>query len=149
MSILKNLDKALVDSKDDLLNRGSFVRTLADTLITPRLDRSRQKILGHQATGLVIGVTGPWGSGKSSVLNLTAAYLSKKKNVVAVVFNPWIYEGRNSLLDSFFAEVNSALEKSFWEHMSDISTEVEGYYGVLSFAAKGGESRGFFELYFH
>ena len=50
----------------------SFVRRLADALIDKSTKKSR---------GIAIGITGAWGSGKSSVLNLLCQHV--KDNYVA------------------------------------------------------------------
>ena len=65
---------------------------------------------------LVIGLYGPWGSGKTSVINLVENALSRKdgndKTGVSVVrFEPWNYLTAEQLLAQFLKEVGDALDK--------------------------------------
>ena len=67
-------DRPIADAAGDLLDRGSFANGLASTLSRPEavVDGA---IVGGSATGYVVGLTGEWGSGKSSILNLVAGKL--------------------------------------------------------------------------
>jgi hypothetical protein len=87
-------DAPIKTASEDRLGRASFVRQLARALI--RLDGS--------ASGGVVGLTGEWGSGKSSVLNLLEEQISidYKDNPIIVRFNPWLVSGRDDLIASFF-----------------------------------------------
>lgn len=65
---------------------------------------------------LVIGLYGPWGSDKTSVINLVENALSRKdgndKAGVSVVrFEPWNYLTVEQLLAQFLKEVGDALDK--------------------------------------
>jgi hypothetical protein len=50
-------DRSVSHKDDDLLERGEFIRRLGNALVAP--DNSR-------ATGVVVGITGEWGSGMPS-----------------------------------------------------------------------------------
>jgi ABC-type polysaccharide/polyol phosphate transport system ATPase subunit len=54
-------ERPIQSNTEDALERGPFVRRLADALVNAQTNK---------ATGVVIGITGSWGSGKSSILNL-------------------------------------------------------------------------------
>ncbi len=96
-------DEPIKTSTKDVLDRGPFIQRLCQALI----DSKTQK-----ATGVVVGVTGPWGSGKSSILNLAYEHLVKQDEPAVVVrFNPWLVSGRNELIGQFFAEFIGALNK--------------------------------------
>lgn len=56
----------------------------------------------------VVGVEGPWGSGKTSFVNLVLAEL-KTKDFIIVPFNPWNFSDQNELITDFFS---SLLEKA-------------------------------------
>lgn len=91
--------------RDDQLGRSSFARDLADAIvrITP-------------TEGLVIGLFGSWGSGKSTVLNFVGTYLSRIQGsgVPTVIrFNPWWFSGQEDLLRAFFDQVLAQLSKSY------------------------------------
>jgi predicted KAP-like P-loop ATPase len=54
--------------------------------------------------GFVIGVEGAWGSGKSSLVNMTLNELGNKEDGPHVVrFAPWLVGSRNELLIQLFA----------------------------------------------
>ncbi len=93
----------------DRFERDRFV----ESLITLLFDRT-----GHKARGFVVGLTGPWGSGKSQVMLYVEAKLRQQcytpasqagkaslnleRRVIVVRFNPWLYSGRDNLLRQFF-----------------------------------------------
>ena len=86
---------------DDLLDRRRFVERLASALIDP---------VTKKATGIVVGICGPWGSGKSSILNLLHEHIRKKyRDSVVVRFDPWLVSGRENLIADFFAELHGAI----------------------------------------
>ena len=62
--------------------------------------------------GLVVGVEGKWGSGKSSLANLALKALESEREAHRpriVRFSPWIVGNRNELLRQLFSELGSAL----------------------------------------
>jgi hypothetical protein len=60
--------------------------------------------------GFVVGLCGPWGSGKTTALNFTKAYLKKYNQelqnpdfaVTVVDFEPWLFSGSTDLISAFF-----------------------------------------------
>jgi predicted KAP-like P-loop ATPase len=59
----------------------------------------------------VVAITGPWGSGKSSVLNLLCEELKTRKPEPLIVrFNPWLIANRNDLISQFFADLVAGLK---------------------------------------
>ena len=65
--------------------------------------------------GTVIAINGPWGSGKSSLINLVRHHLSKsrKKDPLKIVdFKCWWFRGQEALTIAFFHELCSAMESS-------------------------------------
>src|ERR1700739_1468534 len=98
-----NLERPIGTGRDDRLLRQDFVARLLDALIEPE----------GRATGMVLGLTGPGGSGKSSILNMVAALAeARHPPTIVVTFNPWLGSSRNGLIHAFFAEVTAALEAS-------------------------------------
>lgn len=83
--------------KDDTLNRRNFAKSLALNI---------QNYFNRQNVNncLTIGLMGEWGSGKTSLLNMTEEYLNDSK-IKIIKFNPWIYSSYNQLVGQFFDEL--------------------------------------------
>jgi hypothetical protein len=95
-------DDPIQKIEDDELGRNKFVEELA------------QSILSREITeNLVISLDGPWGSGKSSVLNLLEARIKtvNPENTTLFRFDPWYFNSTEKLLQSFLDEINRILEK--------------------------------------
>ncbi|ACU72778.1 KAP P-loop domain protein [Catenulispora acidiphila DSM 44928] len=86
------------------------------------LDRARYaehlvKLLDRVADGddsSVLALIGPWGSGKSSVLEMATAHLRSgggEETWLIGECNPWAYADQESLILGFFAELRAALPK--------------------------------------
>lgn len=71
-------DDPISERQRDLLDRARFADRIAE-------------LIGKQPTmaGLVVGIFGPCGSGKTSVLNLLRTNLLEKESVLVRDFNPW------------------------------------------------------------
>jgi len=82
-------------------------------------------------------LTGRWGLGKSSVLNILAGKLSAMNDVVVVTFNPWLFKGRDELVVGFFNSLRGAIGRSRSERMRDLVTWIDRYWGALKFAGHG------------
>jgi len=130
--MLATIDKPITSFNQDLLNRQHFIKTLASSLVeTKSTDDGVQRC----STGYVVGLTGEWGAGKSSVLNLLAEYLGTLKGVIVVNFNPWIFKGHEDLIEGFFNELTSALGKSAKEKVHDLLGVVDRYRDAISAGA--------------
>jgi len=98
-----NVERPIETEGDDRLLRQDFVARLLGALIEPE----------GRATGIVLGLSGPGGSGKSSILNMVAELIEVRHPAAIVVsFNPWLASSRDGLIHAFFAEVTAALETS-------------------------------------
>lgn len=92
-------DNSKLAIKDDAFGRAGFAKRLAET-IAGRIDPSP----------LVISLDGPWGSGKSVVLEWLQDFLNKKE-VITLPFNPWRYSGEAELLVQFFYQLAEKIDK--------------------------------------
>lgn len=128
---LRSQDRPIIQENSDLLGRGPFVDRLVKSLI---------KVEGStvRATGFVVGLTGAWGSGKSSILNLLALKLGQTDRVVVVKFNPWLFNGRDQLLVAFFNEMKNALGRNAADDIKQLSKFLDQYQRSIDVTASTG-----------
>jgi hypothetical protein len=111
-------DNPITGREDDRLARLKPARAFANQLRT--LDASE---------GAVVGVLGPWGSGKTSFVNLARLDL-KDAGWTIVDFNPWMFSGAEQLVDSFFIELTAQLRVQ--SRFRDLADSLERYGEVFS-----------------
>lgn len=102
-------EKAIKSSEDDILGFGDFANTLADTLI-------------FAESSSFIGMHAPWGSGKSSLLNLLKSKIDETPEVKSLIFDAWDYENSNGMLPKMFSEIAKLIDdetvKKSWYKIS-------------------------------
>ncbi len=81
--------------------------------------------------GAVVGVLGPWGSGKTSLINLIRKELGKPPAVTVLDFNPWLFSGADQLVESFFIELSAQLRLKPGK-LEVIANEFERYGEVVA-----------------
>jgi predicted KAP-like P-loop ATPase len=91
-------DNPIRKPEDDVLGRAKVARSFAEQVLT--LDVTE---------GAVVGVLGPWGSGKTSFVNLARAHL-ESSSVAVLDFNPWMFSGAEQLVEAFFVEISAQLK---------------------------------------
>ncbi len=96
-------DRPLSDPNEDLFGHAPFANALA-------------KSIGRECPveGLVVGLYGAWGSGKSSTLNFLEQRLREQAEdeddaPVVLHFNPWWFRGQEELLKAFFSLFEGAV----------------------------------------
>jgi KAP family P-loop domain len=90
----------------DLLSFDAIAATVVDALFDDSLNP------------VALGVSGSWGSGKTTILNLIAAHVTARsdetgKTVLVVRADPWRYDPAVGPKESLIAEVLSALQAEF------------------------------------
>lgn len=96
-------DRPVSERSDDRLNRAPFAERVAGVL----------KDLPHAAS-LIIGIHGPWGDGKTTVLNLLRSELTKSELLVVRDFNPWRLKDEDAMLRQFFGILADAIGESLF-----------------------------------
>ena len=117
-SIINQGDAPITSLSEDRLGRRAFAQALAAEMITAPATR-----------GYVMGLTGPWGSGKTSILNMTADAIDG--DAIVVQFNPWMFSGTEALVSSFFAEIGRQLDKRD-SKLKAIADKLAAYGHLLS-----------------
>jgi predicted KAP-like P-loop ATPase len=106
-------DRALAASGIDRVGFQSVARRLAAALSSHASDG-----------GLVVGIEGKWGSGKSSLLNLIERELRElpeKDRPTIINFRPWLVGSRDSLLLRLFDEFSTGIDR-FQAEQGDTSS---------------------------
>lgn len=114
-------DEPIAGSHQDRFNRAPFAARIADT-IARRPDPS----------SLVIGVFGPWGDGKTSVLKMMEEQLGLHPDVIVLHFNPWHFQSDEQLIRGFFATLADGLERSLDNVKERIGKVLKDYGSLLS-----------------
>jgi hypothetical protein len=116
-------DSPLNNSSSDMLGRAPFAQRVADILI---------KL--PQGAGLVVGIHGPWGDGKTTVLNMIRNDLNQAANIAVLDYNPWRFTTEAGMLAGFFAELANTLRlklKSRAEELADWVERLGRYASVI------------------
>lgn len=111
-------DSPIGSLEEDRLGRRPFAEALAAEIMA-----------APAARGYVMGLTGPWGSGKTSILNMTMDALGG--DALVVQFNPWMFSGTEALLASFFEEIGKQLEPRT-SALKEIAGKLATYGHLLS-----------------
>jgi predicted KAP-like P-loop ATPase len=122
-------DDPISDPSDDLLDRASLAEALSAEIAALKAQH-----------GAVVAITGPWGSGKTSLMNLTAARLRNDPGVFGVVeFNPWLFSGAEQLAENLLSELAVQLRDQESKKdrarrvASSVTEKLLSYSGALSF----------------
>ena len=110
-------DNPISDDGDDVFKRVSVADAFAKQVLA--LDASE---------GTTVGVFGPWGSGKTSLVNL-ARQRFERARVPVLDFNPWLFSGAEQLVERFFAELSAELNL---RDLRAVGKALEDYGGALS-----------------
>jgi hypothetical protein len=94
-------DAALTNSEGDRFRRAPFAKAIAETLSSLR-----------DKTSIAIGIYGPWGDGKTTVLSFIEEALRNDGNMITMYFNPWRFGDEDELLHNFFQSLVGQLGKS-------------------------------------
>lgn len=129
-------DQPIGQDKDDELNRTPFVDEIVE--LVDRYTEADEKKDNHD--GLVIGLEGDWGSGKTSVLNLLEnRFQDKNERYVVQRLDSWLAMDRMTLAAEFFKTLGLAAVDAgtFLEGESYVKEKVLKLpKGILNFVKK-------------
>ena len=84
----------------DVLERNQSAKSIIDKLLETNTVNS----------SFTYGIDAPWGSGKTSFINLMKNHLELYKRIIIVDFNPWLYATEKDLVTAFFDELSKTLK---------------------------------------
>lgn len=118
-------DKPLTDPDMDRLHHAALASSLAESIC---------KMVPPD--GLVMAIYGPWGSGKSTLIEFIVHYLEQKakpEKPIIIRFNPWWFSGQENLIRHFFDQLYASFGSAFGKgvrklissvkHLSDLVAE--------------------------
>jgi hypothetical protein len=125
-------DRPIRSASQDRLDRRSFATRIAHVLAEK-----------NSTDSVVVGVYGPWGDGKSSLLEMIKEELQGRSDVVVVDYNPWFFSSdTESLTRSFFMTIGEALEQSGLFAKERFGSLLSKYGGLVPKFGKGIETIG-------
>lgn len=118
-----NSDNPITLRSEDLLERDSFCKQFA------------KSILRYQdVETLTIGLLGKWGSGKTSIINLTLQHIDNefvdepKRKPIIIKFNPWNFSDQNNLILQFFRILSINLKRKEYGKILNKTGEIIEVY---------------------
>ena len=127
-------DSEISKIEEDILSRSSLAENVY-----------RQIININSKKSFSIGITGEWGSGKTSFINLIKELVKKDKenhnDLIVCDFNPWLNTNTNSIVQDFFDTIESEISK----FSMDISKDIHRYGESVSNFDGSGNVKAFLE----
>src|SRR5690606_19870964 len=99
----------------DFLSRTNLANNLFNQITTIKSQKS-----------IAFGITGEWGSGKTSFINLIKRNFDNdknKNNYITIDYNPWLNINIESIIQDFFDSVESEIR----QHSLDVSKDIRKY----------------------
>ena len=122
MKELFSSDKPVVSKEQDRFQRYNFSERIAKTIVNkPNME------------GIVIGIYGAWGVGKTSVLNFIDEELNADDTILKLRFNPWRYNEEEALIRNFFYKIADLLGKELEKKKEKFGKLIAKYGSVTTF----------------
>jgi predicted KAP-like P-loop ATPase len=117
-------DRPISAKSEDRFQRWGFAKRVADTIARREDPR-----------GLVVGIFGAWGEGKTSVLNLITEALEEHKYVIAVRFNPWYFTSEAVLLQALFSTLAQGIGEKLPTAAERLGNALQKWGRILALAS--------------
>ncbi|WP_299846376.1 P-loop NTPase fold protein [uncultured Paracoccus sp.] len=104
-------DKPIEKPEDDKFGFDTFSSAIATSIAGNK-----------QPEGTVVAIHGPWGTGKSSIVNLIKHHLATEpeaKDIEVLNFNCWWFKGEEALALEFFRQLYGVMEQTDVEKAKD------------------------------
>lgn len=111
------LERELTDKADDTLNRANIAKQIASILDPIKPEKS-----------FAVGITSPWGNGKTSFLNFLILELKERDDrTIIIKFSPWYCKSKIDIISLFFDSLSDGLKP----YHSSINNQIEKYAKLL------------------
>lgn len=112
-------------AETDALGRNHFAKSLARSLISV-----------NTIDGLVIGIEGGWGTGKSTVVGFIKKHLAdfdSDAKPIVVEFNPWMVSNSGAMVEALVAQIAAALHVTLGaqEERLRVGEKLLSYIGLI------------------
>jgi hypothetical protein len=111
-------EKPIKSKEEDSYNRYNYSRIVA------------QKVSNnfHKEGSYVIGISGSWGSGKTSFLNLIDSEICEQNFNIKIFFKPWLSSSCSNIIIDFFSQLSNELSV----YIPQIKSKLANYADVVS-----------------
>ena len=107
-------DRPIETGDEDRLQRQPFAESIARQILSIPAER-----------GFTVAVSGEWGTGKTSVVNLVTEILENERSApVLFRFNPWLFSGTRELVRRFFRELGAQIGLRDLSGLKEVSKAV-------------------------
>ena len=118
-------DSPIQGEQDDLLNRSEFAKRIGQSILRMNAEN-----------GLCIGMFGPWGSGKTSIINMLLEEIRReeiqgKTIPVVLCFNPWNFTTEEQLIHQFFCMLANRFASSPEQAIKEIGDAFRNYANTI------------------
>ena len=120
-------DKPISGNSEDFLQRSSFSKQLAKAILSYT-----------EKDNFTISLCGEWGSGKTSIINMTIEYIqalteecAENERPIIIKFNPWHYSDRTQLISQFFQTIQYTIKpESKNDRLEKVGEALQNYSSI-------------------
>jgi hypothetical protein len=115
-------DKPVENESQDRFQRYNFSKRIADTIIKR-----------ENSDGIVIGIYGAWGEGKTSVQNFIEQELKADESILIIKLNPWRYNDEEALIRNFLKKIADLLGQELEKKRNKLGNFIQKYGALGGF----------------